>query len=172
MTLNLQQREVFVHGGEEFMGMAGGVADVVNLTLSLDTNAYADGDVLAATQELENAMRVNGGTAILHSLVVIDKDDQAKALDVIVFGANVSLGTENSAVSIADADVVQVLGVVEVAVDDYVDLVNSQVAVKTNLGMVIKAFSDGSSLWVAVVSRGAGTYTGSGIVLRFGFLQD
>ena len=38
-----------------------GESSVLDVTLSLDTNAYSDGDVLAATQEIANAVRVPGG---------------------------------------------------------------------------------------------------------------
>ncbi len=146
-------------------------ATVVDLTLSLDTGgAYADGDVLAAAQELTNAVRQSGGTGILQSVLVVDQDDQGQALDIVISDATITLGTENSAVSISDADAAKILGVVEVTAADYVDLVNSQVANIRNIGMVI--MPDTTSLYISAVSRGTGTYTASGIVLRFGIIQD
>jgi hypothetical protein len=144
---------------------------VLDLTLSLDTSAYADGDVLAATQEVSNAVRESGGSGVLQSIVVVDKDDQGEALDIVIFDSSATLGTENAAVSISDADAAKILGIVEVLATDYVDLVNSQLVTKDNLGIVVEA-SGSASLYVAAISRGTGTYTASGIVLRLGILQD
>jgi hypothetical protein len=144
---------------------------VVDLTLSLDTSAYADGDVLAEAQELTNAVRESGGSGVLQSIVVVDQNDQGEALDVVIADSSITLGTENGAVSISDADAAKILGIVEVVASDYVDLVNSQLATKNGLGISVEA-SGSSSLYVGAISRGTGTYTASGIVLRIGILQD
>lgn len=164
--------KTILEAGENHLGSVGGNSVVVDLTLSLDTSAYADGDVLAEVQELASALRVAGGSGIIHSLTVVDKDDQAQAMDVVFFdNTSASLGTENSAVSISDDDADGILGIVEVLSGDYVDLVNSQVVSKTGLNIVVEVAS-GTSLGIGVISRGTGTYTASGIVLRVGILQD
>jgi hypothetical protein len=142
---------------------------VRDLVLSLDTAQYASGEVLADTQELTDAVRVQGGTGVIHSILVQDDDDQGAALDIIILDANTSIGTENSAVTMADND--NILGSVSVLASDYVDMANSQHACLTNVGIVVKSKTD-QSLFVAAVSRGTGTYTASGITLRFGILQD
>jgi hypothetical protein len=157
---------------EHHIGEVGGSAVVKEVTLSLDTNAYADGDVLAATQEVSGSVRVNGGTGVIQSLVVLDKDAQGQALDVVFLKANKSLGTENAAVSIADADADSILGIVEVLASDLVNLNNSLLATRTNLSVVVEAGSGSTSLYVAAISRGTGTYTASGITLKIGILQD
>ena len=144
---------------------------VIDLTLSLDTSVYADGDVLAAAQELTNAVRASGGTGILQSIVIVDKDDQGQALDIVISDATIALGTENAPVSISDADAAKILGIVEVAASDYVDLVNSKLATLSNLGIEIQP-NTGASLYISAISRGTGTYTASGIVLRIGIIQD
>jgi len=162
-----------VAAGENHLGQVGGESDIIEITLSLDTGgAYADGDVLAATQEIANAVRVNAGTGILHSIIVLDKDDQAQALDLVFLQTNVGIGTENSAVSVTDSNTEEILGVVEVGSNDYVDLVASQIVTKSNVGIVLEAAAGSTSLYVAAISRGTGTYTASGITLKLGILQD
>ena len=141
------------------------------LDLTLDTDAYADGDVLAATQEIEDVMGVNGGAGMIQSVLVHDFSDQAQALDLIFLRSNVSIGTENAAVSVSDANALEVVGVVEVSEDDYVDLANSQVAHKENLGIAFQCAADDKSLYVAAVSRGDGTYAADGITIKVGVLQ-
>ena len=143
---------------------------VIDLTLSLDTSQYADGDVLAAAQELASAVRASGGTGVIQSIQVIDQDDQGQALDVVISDSTITLGTENDPVSISDADAAKILGIVEVAATDYIDLVASQYVNKSNLGIVI--MPDATSLFISAISRGTGTYTASGIVLRIGIIQD
>ncbi len=151
--------------------LVGGHSVVKDLTLSLDTSAYADGDVLADTQELASAIRLAGGSAVIQSMVVIDKDDQGQAMDVWVLDSNATLGTENSAVSISDANAAKILGKIAVGSGDYHDMGGVRVASLANLSLVVEV-SSGTSLYVGVVSRGTGTYTASGVVLRFGILQD
>ncbi|RKY68954.1 MAG: hypothetical protein DRQ02_02655 [Candidatus Latescibacterota bacterium] len=148
-------------------------SDLIDVALSLDTNAYAQDDVLAATQEVVDALR-GAGTGVLQSVTLIDYDDNARAIDLIFLSENVGIGTENAAVSISDGDAANILGVVQVAAADYIDMVNSQSATKkgSDCGFVLKSAS--SSIWVAAVYRDAtgDTYTASGIDLRIGILQD
>jgi hypothetical protein len=160
-----------VAASENHVGAVGGHCVIKEVTLSLDTNVYADGDVLADTQEVASALRTTAGSGVIQSVVVLDKDDQGEALDLVFLKSNVSIGTENSAVSVTDANADEILGVVEVAATDWVDLVNSQIATMANLSIVLDG-PTGTSIWVAAISRGAGTYTASGITLKIGILQD
>lgn len=143
-----------------------GSVEVKTVTLTLDTNAYADGDVLAEPVEVPQVFDEPGQAKVLHSVVLLDEDDQAKALDLVFFDASASLGTVNAAVSISDTDARKIIGIVNIGAADYFDLVNSQVAVKTSLGLVMK----GEAFYVGAVSRGTGTYTASGIKLKLGFV--
>jgi preprotein translocase subunit Sec63 len=155
------------------MGVVVGASTVVDVTLSLDTSQYASGDVLAATQEVKDVFRqIPNGKVILQSVVLIDEDDQAQALDLVFLNADGSLGAENAAVGPTDAVARTIVGIVEVAAADYVDLANSQVAFLNNIGTMMKAEGAESSIWIAAVSRGTGTYTAAGIKLKLGFLQD
>ena len=160
-----------IANGEYHIGQVSGHAAVLEVTLTLDTNIYADGDVLAATQAIADAFRATNGLAKLHSILVIDEDDQGQALDIYLLDGNVSFGTENAAVSVADADAAKILGRVVVAGADYYDLGGVQIASKGALDIMLKAASATASLYIAVVSRGTGTYTASGIKLRIGVEQ-
>jgi hypothetical protein len=159
-------------GPKDFKDVIGYWLAVHELTLSLDAgNVYADGDVLAAPQELENVAGLGGGCGVIQSVLALDVDDQAQAFDLVFLSSNVALGTENAAVSISDANAAYVVGVVEIGAGDYVDLANSQVAHKENLGIGFQCAAGETSLWVGAVSRGTGTYTASGIKLKISVLQ-
>jgi len=157
--------------GEDHVGQVGGHTAIVDVALTLDTDAYADGDVLAEVQEVSNALRTDGGSGLLQSVIVIDKSDQGEALDIYLFSDSASLGTENAAVSISDADAAKIVARVEIGSSDYYDLGGVQVAVSSNLAMPLEV-SSGTSIWLGVVSRGTGTYSADGIVVRLGIIQD
>lgn len=161
-----------VTGGHREEVLASGHGDGFEVTLSLDTSAYADGDVLADTQTLTDAVRVAGGRALLHSLVVIDEDDQKQTFDLLFFSANRSLGTENAAPSISDANARDFLGSVRVSTGDYLDLGGVAVATVRNVGLFLEAAAGSRDLYLGAIVRGAATYTASGLRLRLGLLWD
>lgn len=146
--------------------------DLVEVTLTLDTNAYASGDVLAATQEVANVFSGGRRRAMLASLVVLDLDDQGQGMDIVFLRSNVSLGTENAAFEPADATAAEILAIVPIAAGDWYDLINSRIARRqlgdTGMGALLEPASGGTSLWVGAISRGTGTYTAGGVVLKIG----
>ena len=148
---------------------------VIEVTLTLDTDIYASGDVLADTQVITNSIR-EFGTVTLQSLTILDKDDQGVAMNVIFLRSNTSIGTENLAFAPSDAVMAEVLAIVEVASGDYVDCVNSQLAtlvagVDTQMGCLLQPTA-GDHLYFAVVTGGTPTHTAAGIVMKFGFLRS
>lgn len=150
-----------------------GAIRYVEAILSLDTSAYTNGDVLAATQEVPLCLRA-GVSAELVSLVVLDKDDQNQDMDIVLLRSNASIGTENAAVNVTDANADEILGIVSVdASADNKDLVNSRIAAKTDIGLVLSgANAAATSLYVAAICRGGTpTHTAAGITLKLG-LRD
>lgn len=137
------------------------------VTLSADTSIYASGDVLADFQEITGFFRAAGQCATIHSVTVIDEDDQGTALDLYVSRTGGSLGTENAAISISDANAREVQTLAVVATGDFVDLIGSRVATKIiNPGLPVGGGTS-TSLWIgAVVRGGTPTYTASGLKLR------
>jgi len=153
------------------LGSVVGVSKVVEVTLSLDTSIYASGDVLAAPQEIANFFPRQGGTGVIQSIQVLDKDDQGVAMDLVFMNATGSLGAENAAVGPTDAVADTIVGIVVVATGDYVDLVNSKLAVKANVGLLVG--SSTQSLFVGAITRGGTpTHTASGVTLKIGVMLD
>lgn len=142
-----------------------------SITLSLDTSAYAAGDVLADSQVVDGALRVADGTGLLMGVTLIDKSDQKVPLTVYILSGNVSMGTENAAPSISDTNAAHILGFVDFETADYRDLGGVAVAYKqTSIHLVAASGTD--DIYVAAVNgSGAPTYAADGIVLRLGILQ-
>lgn len=158
---------------ESVTGTIVGVSDVLDLTLSLDTSAYADNDVLAAPQELTGVFRMPGHPVTLQSVLLLDEDDQGQDIDLLFLNATGSIGAENAAYSPTDAVARTIIGVVSIVAADYIDNVNSQTAHKENIGLILKGASDTTSVYVAAVVRsGTPTYTASGIRLKLGIMRD
>lgn len=145
----------------------------INVDLTLQAAAYDAADVIAETQVVENAFRAIGLGGILQSVEVVDKDDQGVALDIYLLDENVSMGTENSAPSIADPSIASIMTRVQVGTGDYYDLGGGRIADLQNLARVIRPKPGTRDMYVAVVNgAGTPTYTASGVILRLGILQD
>lgn len=147
---------------------------VVTATMSMDTSAYANGDLIADTQAIDGVFRITNGTGIIRSLVVIDEDDQTLyTFSVYFLDGSGSLGTENSAPSATDAVCRTVLARVDFATTDGVDLGGSKVYSKHGLFIPVSAIADTDDLGLALVCiTGTPTHTASGIRVRIGITQD
>ena len=119
-------------------------------TPTLPGAATSSGDVLIATTALTPTLP-RGSHIEIVGATVLDKDDEALALDLVLLTADVSLGTVNSAVSISDSDAESVARIVSVEADDYVDLINSQFADK-DLGKPLNVKA--GVLYLGIIDRG------------------
>ena len=148
--------------------------DLIDVTLTTDAEAHADNDVIAQSIEIPNAVAVNGGSAIIQSVMLLDEDDEAPSVDLIYQTDNTALAAdEGEAINISDANARDILGFVNVS--NYTDLIGCQVAVKTNIGLVVKAASTTKSIWVHAVNRSGGTYTPAAttdLKMRIGIVKD
>ena len=141
-----------------------------SVTFSLDTSAYASGEVLADTQVITDAMLDKNVPMKLESILLLDEDDQGVAFDIYLFDSLVSLGTENGVVSITDANMRSCLGIISVATADWKDLGGSRVANIKNIGLVVKAATDSRDLYVGIVNgTGTPTFTASGLKAKLAF---
>lgn len=143
----------------------------ITVTPTLDTLIYASGDTLFDTTAIPNAVGASGLQAILQTLTVIDKDDQAAAaMDVYIFstGTSLTFGTANAAPSLSDANAAKLLGIVSIATGDWKDLGGAKVACLRNLGILVES-SNVRELGFAATTGGTPTQTAAGLVFTFGF---
>ena len=159
-----------IAAGENVVGLVGAPDIQVEITPTLDTGAHTAGDVLIAETELANAARVSGGITILHSVKVIDDDDQGAEIDIFFFDRTVTFGTKNSAPSISDADAAFYEGSITIASGDYEDLGGVKVATAKGIGLEMK--SNATSIFVAAVTQGTPTHAATGLTLKFAFIRS
>ena len=148
--------------------------DLIDVTLTTDAEAHGNNDVIAQSIEIPNDVAVEGGSAIIQSIIILDEDDEAPSIDLIFQTDNTALASdEGEVVNISDADARDILGFVNVS--NYTDLVGCQVATKTNIGLVVKAASTTKSIFVHAVNRSGGTYTPASttdLKMRIGIVKD
>lgn len=147
---------------------------VVTVVPTVDTNAYASGDLLFDSVEIPAAVRVNGGTCILQSVTLLDDADQGVAMTLIFANAATDFGAANSAPDPDDTEAGTVIGHVAIAAADYVDLGASKVACIKNIGLLMQAGAATTSLYVAGVnSTGTPTYAAADdLHIQLGFLRS
>ena len=147
--------------------------DIVEITPSTTTNTCSVNEIIFDNEKISNLVATKGGSCILQSVVLVDDDDNGAPIDLVFFSKSSSLGTEGSVISAADGAVPDaILGVVRIT--NYIDGVLWKVGHKQNIGMVLKAESDSRDIYVAAVNRNASnkTWTASGLLLKFGVIQD
>lgn len=154
---------------------------VISVAPTVDTNAYASGDLVGPMQTLTGAgaggnLGAQNGmyTGIIHSIVITDLDNQAADFDLVVFSSLPSgtTFTDNAAFDIADADLPKVACVLQVTTnvafnDNAVIIANG-----TNCVFDARASTVPGTLYVAPVIRSAATFSASGLTFRYGILQD
>jgi len=147
----------------------------IEIAPTLDTNAYADGDVLGTANPYQIMMPTyRGGGALLQSLVVRDKANQKIGIDFLFFKAlPTGTYTNNAAFAIATADKDRYAGRFSIVAGDYTTL-NSAFAEATK-DAIGKALSYTPSetfglLYVIPVIRGAGTYAAADLSFRLSFI--
>ena len=145
--------------------------DLITVTPTCDASGTNVNDVLFDYIEIPNAVSVPGGSAIIQSIQLLDEDDQGGLIDLVFQSDNTALGTIDAAVSITDANARDIQGFVSMT--NFFDGIAWQMSIKNNIGLVVKAASDSTSLYVAgVVRTDSLTYTASGVQLKIGIVKD
>ena len=169
-----------------------GIDDVINVTPTLDTSAYASGDRLGSIHTISGAFRnidrsfdpvtstdsVNKkkqGHVILQSITVIDQAKQSQPMTIMFFNSSPTVASaDNAAIDISDAEMIaKCIGVVSFDAT-YLALAANSVATKTNIGLLLEqsASATDQNIYAVVVIGGAATYTASSLLFQYGFLQD
>lgn len=151
-------------------GASAGAGDTVKVTPVLTTVAHTAGDVLFDTTAVPDAVKANGGLALLQSVTLIDKDDQGAALDLFVVDTNVALGTANVAPTITDANAEQLRHVGSIAAADWQDVGGARIATLRGIGLQVEAAADSRAIYVAAITRGTPTHAVAGLVVKLDLL--
>jgi|TARA_R110002050_G_scaffold45592_1_gene107801 hypothetical protein len=78
--------------------------EIIRVTPTLSTDAYAVGDVAFTATEIPNAVREDGGCSKIVNAFLMDQDKDSYILQAIFTEGNTALGTINATADISDAD--------------------------------------------------------------------
>jgi hypothetical protein len=166
---------IFV-SGESHLGQVGGDSEPVTVNLTVAAAQHAIGDSLGGKLTIIDAMRVEGGEGVLHSITIIDKGNQKPTGHILIFSADPSTSTltDDAAVSVAAADAVKVLGVIEIAASRWYTIASRAYQTISGLGIIVGAsLITSKNLYAAwnldntVTPASTSDYT-----IHFGFLRD
>ena len=163
---------VGISAGEEHIGEVGGAATLVSANPVLTVaGAYGANDYVgtsAAAMAFASAVRVAGGTGIIHSAVLIDAALQSLPLELWLFDTNITPPNDNAAWTLTDAHAATCIGVIPFNTY-YASALNS-VSVQSGLGIAFRAVA--TTIWGVLVTRGAPTYASLDLTIRLQILQD
>ena len=156
--------------------------EVIRVTPTIDTNAYAIGDVLFTATAIPNAVIGNGGCSKLVGMYVLDTANQTADMRFVFSEGNTALGTINATANIADGDIVanNILGFAKLDDDQagtastldnaqiHQVLPASGVAEDSDTTMLLQAASGSTSVYVqGIVADGTPTYAADSLTLIF-----
>lgn len=88
------------------MGLGKSDFKIIRVSPTLDTNAYAQNDVLFTATEIPSCVIGLGGCSKLVAMYVIDKSNTDSDIDFYFSEGNTALGTINATADISDANLV------------------------------------------------------------------
>lgn len=152
--------------------------DLIDVTCTANAAAHAVGDIICEPVEIPNAVSVKGGSAILQSaaLIVDSGGQETGAVTAVItnngptdlagIAANDpwSSGTDAGAVYDGFCGMWTFTNGVDAGVVTLHD--------KKNIGMVCKAESNSTSLYVFLVAESTDDYDSNNLILRLGFVKD
>ena len=149
--------------------------DLIDVQPTVDTSAYAAGDLMFNPIEISNAVAVDGGTAILQSISVANDDALVGSFDIILTSSNDAPGTLNDPVSgesgLSDANADSILGIVTIS--NMVDVGGCSIGSKANIGLVLKAAAGIKSIYAWGIAQSTDNpTTDTGYKLRIGVVKD
>jgi hypothetical protein len=148
-----------IAAGENLIGLVGSSDMVVTITPTLAAEAHSAGDLLFDSTEIAEAVRANGGTAIVQSIFIADKGDQKPAMTLMFANAETDFGAPGGVPDPDDTDILTGIGQVVVSADDYVDwgANSTQQVPSSKLGFLVKAGAATTSIYLAAMATGTPT---------------
>ena len=151
---------------------------LIDVTLTTDVETHSDNDAIALAIEIPNAVAVKGGAAIIQSITLFNLDNsvESPAIELVFIEDETDFsGDEGSAINVTDTNLLKALGSTTVSNWSTFTPSTNEMASKHNIGMVVKAPSTSTSIYVMAINRSGGDYTPSGnsaLRARIGIVKD
>lgn len=151
-----------------------GYSDLVEVTPTLDTNAYQTADHLGSLMTFQFTKVVTGSKVFIQSLTVTDAASQRAEIDFLFFNALPTIASsDNAAFNVSDAELAaKGAGVVTVYSADYRAFNANSIASVQNVGLIVPLAASSDSLYVSMIVRGAPTYAVDSLKIKLGVTAD
>ena len=152
--------------------------DLINVTLTTIAAAIADNEVVSQSIEIPNAVSVKGGSAIIQSAILLDEDNEGRTIELLFSKASTAIAdalSEPIGNGVGDLDSTFRSMVGSTTVSNYTDLIDAKMGVKNNIGLVVQAQNNTTSLYVHAINRSGSTYTPAlttNLKLKLGIVKD
>ena len=181
----MAETDIFKYSANERLGKM--EVDLIDVVCAVDEDnggAGTVGDLLFQVTEIPNAVAVNGGSALLHSVTAISSGTVVTgAFDIVITSDSTALVDESGDAETGDAvtaspDIDSPASVIEntcgfVTFGSLTTVSTlAAAATKSNLGIVCKAESGSKSLYVWGIVNNTTDYAEGRLLLRFGFIKD
>ena len=153
---------------------------IIDVTPTLSTDEYVDGDSLFNKHEIPNAVIGNGGVSELINITVGSKKGAATAMEIILMGSDQSLEAANAAMNITAVEglAANFLGWVDIPAAGCLDMGEYNICqplagagAKPHLPILVKADDDSTSIYFTAIIGGTVTYADGDLLFRFHFKQ-
>lgn len=149
---------------------------VIQVTPTLDTSEYIDGDILFDRTEITDAVIGLGGCSKLVSVAVTNKQGDITPMTIFFQQADRSMGTANAAMDVTAGTLghAKMLGYVEAPTDSWVDMGSTCLfSVKTDenvssLPLMLQSKDDSTSLYFWARVSGTETFADGDLTFVFG----
>jgi hypothetical protein len=105
----------------------------IEVPLTISETAYSAGDVVGGLIDLD--VHSAGGGGVVRRVILVDEDGKDAVFTLYFFDRPPQTIADDAAFEPDAADVLRLIGTVEIAAADYLDLNNTSVALKGDLGM-------------------------------------
>jgi hypothetical protein len=159
---------------EAHLGEVGGNTAHITPTVTVSTTpAYTAGDSIGGKITLTAAVRVSGGTALLESIMILDRANQKPTGQILIYNADPAAATltDNAAV-VNSTDDQKIIAMIPVTSSDWTTINSKAYATLRNLGVALKAAS-GTTLYASWVVTSTPTFAATtDVQMIFGLLRD
>lgn len=137
-------------------------------TVSL--TAYSSKDAIGGLLTFTGAARSAGGSIRVEAVQVVDRDQEMKDLDLVLFDRAITAPTDNAIFAPSDAELDYCVGRIPIRSFDWADFSTNAVAhVLAGLSAVL----NGTDLYGVLVARGTPTFTAStDLTVTLSIIQD
>lgn len=142
---------------------------ILSVPLTVDTNAYATGDLIGTKITIPKATLGASLDGIIRSIVLDCKSSQTTAFDIVFFNADptATTFTDNAAIAVAVADFDKIIGGWAFAVTtSWIDVGTPSFA--HAYVDIPYTLINGTSLYAALISRGTPTFAATDLTLKLG----